>query len=56
MAVIAAVHADAVSADSTDWGEIAGLYDVLLRIDPSLNHEICHMLDLSTDKAAVAAQ
>jgi RNA polymerase sigma-70 factor, ECF subfamily len=34
-AAIAAVHADAVGADATDWGEIAGLYDVLLRIDPS---------------------
>jgi RNA polymerase sigma-70 factor (ECF subfamily) len=34
-AAIAAVHADAVNADATDWGEIAGLYDVLLRIDPS---------------------
>ena len=34
-AAIAAVHADAVSADATDWDEIAGLYDVLLRIDPS---------------------
>jgi RNA polymerase sigma-70 factor, ECF subfamily len=34
-AAIAAVHADAVSADATDWGEIAGLYDVLLQIEPS---------------------
>src|SRR5205807_4962767 len=33
-AAIAAVHADA-SADATDWDEIAGLYDVLLRVDPS---------------------
>lgn len=32
---IAAVHAGAVSADATDWGEIAGLYDVLLRVEPS---------------------
>ena len=32
---IAAVHAGAVNADATDWGEIAGLYDVLLRIEPS---------------------
>ena len=29
-AAIAAVHAEAVSADATDWDEIAGLYDVLL--------------------------
>ena len=34
-AAIAAVHADAASADATDWEEIAGLYDVMLRIDPS---------------------
>ena len=34
-AAIAAVHADAVSADATDWDEIAGLYDVLLRIEPT---------------------
>ena len=34
-AAIAAVHADAVSADATDWSEIVGLYDVLLRADPS---------------------
>ncbi|TMG82179.1 MAG: RNA polymerase sigma factor [Betaproteobacteria bacterium] len=32
---IAAVHAGAVNADATDWGEIAGLYDVLLRVEPS---------------------
>jgi len=34
-AAIAAVHADADSAAATDWEEIAGLYDVLLRIEPS---------------------
>jgi RNA polymerase sigma-70 factor (ECF subfamily) len=34
-AAIAAVHADAVSADATDWREIVGLYDVLLRADSS---------------------
>jgi RNA polymerase sigma-70 factor (ECF subfamily) len=34
-AAIAAVHADAVSADATDWDEIAGLYDVLLRLEPT---------------------
>jgi len=34
-AAIAAVHADAAGADATDWDEIAGLYDVMLRIDPS---------------------
>ena len=34
-AAIAAVHAEAPSPDKTDWTEIAGLYDVLLRLDPS---------------------
>jgi RNA polymerase sigma-70 factor (ECF subfamily) len=34
-AAIAAVHADAPSAGATDWSEIVGLYDVLLRADPS---------------------
>ena len=34
-AAIAAVHAEAASSDKTDWTEIVGLYDVLLRIDPS---------------------
>ena len=34
-AAIAAVHAEAVSADATDWSEIVGLYDVLLRADPT---------------------
>ena len=34
-AAISAVHADAVSAEATDWDEIAGLYDVLLRVEPT---------------------
>ncbi len=34
-AAIAAVHADAAIPGATDWGEIVGLYDVLLRADPS---------------------
>jgi RNA polymerase sigma-70 factor (ECF subfamily) len=34
-AAIAAVHAQAPSADATDWGEIVGLYDALLRLEPS---------------------
>lgn len=34
-AAIAAVHAEAVSADQTDWPQIVGLYDVLLRAVPS---------------------
>ena len=34
-AAIAAVHAEAPSAAATDWGEIVGLYDLLLGADPS---------------------
>ena len=34
-AAIAAVHADASSAGATDWTEIAGLYDLLVRAEPS---------------------
>ena len=34
-AAIAAVHAEAPTADATDWAEIVGLYDVLLRAEPS---------------------
>ncbi len=34
-AAIAAVHADAGDSTKTDWNEIVGLYDVLLRMDPS---------------------
>jgi RNA polymerase sigma-70 factor (ECF subfamily) len=34
-AAIAAVHAEADSAEATDWAQIVGLYDVLARADPS---------------------
>lgn len=34
-AAIAAVHAEAPSAGETDWAQIVGLYNVLLRIEPS---------------------
>lgn len=34
-AAIAALHCEAPAIDATDWTEIAGLYDVLLRVDPS---------------------
>ena len=43
-AAIAAVHAEAPAAEATDWAEIVGLYDVLLRLQPSpvveLNHAV----------------
>jgi RNA polymerase sigma-70 factor, ECF subfamily len=34
-AAISAVHAEAPSAEATDWAQIVGLYDVLLRMNPS---------------------
>ena len=34
-AAIAAVHAEAKTAEATDWRQIVGLYDVLLRADDS---------------------
>jgi len=34
-AAIAAVHAEAPDAAATDWGQIVGLYDALLALDPS---------------------
>ena len=34
-AAIAAVHAQAPDAAATDWGEIVGLYDMLMRVSPS---------------------
>ncbi len=34
-AAVAAVHAEARTAADTDWAQIVGLYDVLLRADPS---------------------
>jgi RNA polymerase sigma-70 factor (ECF subfamily) len=43
-AAIAAVHAQAKTAAETDWSQIAGLYEVLGRIEPSpvveLNHAV----------------
>jgi RNA polymerase sigma-70 factor (ECF subfamily) len=34
-AAIAAVHANAVNADATDWAQIVALYDLLSRAEPS---------------------
>jgi len=34
-AAISAVHAEATTAAATDWSQILGLYDLLLRIEPS---------------------
>ena len=34
-AAIAAVHADSLASGRTDWAEVVGLYDELLRLEPS---------------------
>jgi RNA polymerase sigma-70 factor (ECF subfamily) len=34
-AAIAAVHAEATDIGATDWGQIIGLYDLLMRVEPS---------------------
>ncbi len=34
-AAIAAVHAEAETAEETDWQQIVGLYDLLVRVEPS---------------------
>lgn len=34
-AAIAAVHTEAPTAAATDWAQIVGLYDVLMRVEPS---------------------
>lgn len=46
-AAIAALHARAVSFDETDWRQIAGLYEVLIRIAPTPVVEINHAAAIS---------
>jgi RNA polymerase sigma-70 factor, ECF subfamily len=46
-AAIAALHARAPTYADTDWPQIAGLYEVLLRIDPSPVIELNHAAVLS---------
>jgi RNA polymerase sigma-70 factor (ECF subfamily) len=41
-AAIAAVHAEAPTATATDWNQIVGLYDALLRENPSAVVELNH--------------
>jgi RNA polymerase sigma-70 factor (ECF subfamily) len=52
-AAIAAVHAEAQTAASTDWRQIVGLYDVLRRADPSpviaLNRAVALAMHLSPE-------
>jgi RNA polymerase sigma-70 factor, ECF subfamily len=46
-AAIAAVHARAKSAADTDWPQIVGLYEVLLRIAPTAVIELNHAVAVS---------
>lgn len=46
-AAIAALHARAANFDETDWPQIAGLYEVLLRISPSPVIELNHAAAVS---------
>lgn len=46
-AAIAALHARAQSSQDTDWPQIAGLYEVLLRISPSPVIELNHAAAIS---------
>jgi RNA polymerase sigma-70 factor, ECF subfamily len=46
-AAIAALHARAPSYEDTDWKQIAGLYEVLLRINPSPVIELNHAAAIS---------
>ena len=53
-AAIAAVHAEATTAEATDWGQIVGLYEVLLRAEPSpvveLNRAVAVARDCSSSR------
>jgi RNA polymerase sigma-70 factor (ECF subfamily) len=46
-AAIAACHAQAPQRDATDWPQIVGLYEVLLRVHPSQVIELNHAVAVS---------
>ena len=54
-AAIAAVHGHARDARDTDWAQIVGLYDVLLRLQPSPVVELNRAVAISMDQNAYAA-
>lgn len=54
-AAIATVHAEAPDAASTDWQQIVGLYDILVRADPSPIVELNRALALSMRDGPEAA-
>ncbi len=53
-AAIAALHAQAGSSDKTDWAQIAKLYDVLLRLQPSPVIELNRAVAVAMDEGPSA--
>jgi len=53
-AAIAAVHAEAPSAGQTDWRQIVGLYDVLLRAVPSPVIELNRAVAVAMEQGPLA--
>jgi RNA polymerase sigma-70 factor (ECF subfamily) len=53
-AAIAAVHAEAPTAEATDWAQIVGLYDVLARVEPSPIVELNRAVAVSMRDGAAA--
>ena len=51
-AAISAVHADAARAEDTDWRQIVGLYDVLLRAQPSAVVELNRAVAVAMSEGA----
>ena len=54
-AAIAAVHAEAAQSESTDWGRIVELYDLLLQADPSPVIELNRAVAVSMHQGPAAA-
>jgi RNA polymerase sigma-70 factor (ECF subfamily) len=54
-AAIAAVHSHATTPEATDWNEIVGLYDVLLRLQPSPVVELNRAVAVAMRDGAEAA-
>jgi len=46
-AAVAALHASAATKDATDWPQIVGLYEVLLRLHPTPVIELNHAVAVS---------
>jgi RNA polymerase sigma-70 factor (ECF subfamily) len=53
-AAIAAVHAEASSAATTDWNQIVGFYDVLQRVSPSPVVELNRAVAVATRDTPLA--